>query len=170
MKQHLVWKLVVGVGLSASLGVAVIISLSGSTAEGEARGAAFADLEQLANEATLDALKCAQDAGVKDAYITSDGGIMSGPNSRADIVPKCFEKMLDQSKYASLGDESEAVMRSTYEGYLVIHQCMIRDGFETERPPSFEDWMSAGRTWNPYNDLVKAGDLARLEAASTKCE
>jgi hypothetical protein len=152
---------------------AAVLALSAcaSTAAGEARGQAHADLYALADQVTLDALQCAHVAGDKDAHITQDGGIVGGSKENPDVVSDCFAKVLDQPEYAAFDDQSESMMRTTYDGFVVIHQCLLREGFLAGgEPPTFGEWMGSGRSWSPYGALVEAEGVAQLESASKKCD
>lgn len=62
----------------------------GSQVEGKELGATYADLSELADELTLDALECAHDSGVEEAYL-SDGGIVG----EANVVSDCFARLLE---------------------------------------------------------------------------
>jgi hypothetical protein len=146
-------------------------SACGSQVEGEGRGAAYADLAELADEVTLDALECAHESGVEEAYL-SDGGIVGGVGDEANVVSDCFAEVLEQPKYAAFSDESPEMARSTYDGLVVIHECMVREGFSvaSSAVPTFDEWTQSGRSWSPYGELVRDRDLSGLEAAEEACE
>lgn len=171
MQRPVVRRVWAGARISAVLVVLTVASACGSTARGEAGGGASVDLYDLANEVTLDALECAHDTGADDAYITESGGIVGGADD-PDVVPDCFAKVLERPEYAVFADDSPAGMRSTYDGFVAIAECLSREGYSSgdQELPTFEEWTSAGRTWSPYNDLVRTGDVDRLESASRTCE
>jgi hypothetical protein len=147
--------------------VAALASACGSPpAQGEELGAAFADLERLADEVQVDAVECAHEAGEVDAYIDEQGGIVHD----GDAVFDCFDELLATPKYAVFSDDSPAMRRSIYDGFVAIHQCLEREGYASPEPPPFEDWVKAGRTWDPYGDMVAARDVDRLETATQKCQ
>ncbi len=159
-----------------SLSIAVVCLLTfgsacGSPVEGEERGAAYADLSELADEVTLDALECAHDAGVEEAHL-SGGGIVGGVGDEADVVSDCFAEVLEQPEYAVFSDDSPEMARSTYDGFVVIHECMVREGFSptSSAVPTFDEWMQSGRNWSPYGDLVRDRDLSGLDSAKEACE
>lgn len=155
------------------LGVAILGSACGAPAQGEQTGAAFADLHRLADQVTAEALECAHDSGAKDAYISDRGGIVSDPNTPGNIVPDCFAQVLEAPEYAVFADDSIEALRISYDGFVAIHECLVREGFTSaneDEIPTFEEWMDAGRSWSPYGELVRAGEVARMEAASSACE
>ena len=82
----------------------------------------------------------------------------------------CFDELLATPKYAAFSDDSPAMARTMYDGFVAIHLCLERAGYSSPEPPPFEDWVDAGRTYSPYGDIVAAHDLDRLEAATQKCE
>ena len=146
-------------------------SACGSQVEGEERGAAYADLTELADEVTLDALECAHDSGVEEAHL-SGGGIVGGVGDEANVVSDCFAEVLEQPEYAVFSDDSPAMARSTYDGFVVIHECMVREGFSppSSAVPTFEEWTQSERSWSPYDDLVRDRDLSGLDSAKEACE
>ena len=146
-------------------------SACGSQVEGEERRAAYADLTELADEVTLDALECAHDSGVEEAHLI-DGGIVGGVGDEANVVSDCFARLLEQPKYAAFSDDSAQMARSTYDGFAVIHECMVREGFSpaSSAAPTFEEWTQSGGSWSPYDDLVQDRDLSGLESAKESCE
>ncbi len=159
-----------------SLLIAVVCLLTfgsacGSQVEGEERGAAYADLTELADEVTLDALECAHDSGVEEAHLNG-GGIVGGVGDEANVVSDCFAEVLEQPEYTVFSDDSPAMARSTYDGFVVIHECMVREGFSptSSAVPTFEEWTQSGRGWSPYEDLVRDRDLSGLESAEEACE
>lgn len=146
-------------------------SACGSRAEGEARGAAFADLGELAEDVTLDALECAHESGVEEAHLTAEGGIVGGVGEEANVVSDCFAEVLEQPEYAVFSDDSPEVARATYDGLVVIHECMVREGFSlASAAPTLDEWMQSGRSWSPYDELVRDRDLIELDAATEACE
>ena len=148
-------------------GAAALASACGSpTAQGEESGAAFADLERLADEFQVDAVQCAREAGEVDAYIDEQGWIVH----EGDAVFDCGDELLATPKYAVLSDDSPAMARTIYDGFVAIHQCLKKEGYPSTEPPPFEDWVEAGRTWEPLGDMVAARDLDRLETANQKCQ
>lgn len=171
MQRTVVRPVWAGMRLPAAVAVLMVASACGSAVRGETSGAAAADINALANDVTLDVLECAHDAGVQDAYMTGDGGIIDGVDG-GTVVPDCFAKVLEMAEYAVFADDSPAMMRSTYEGLVVIQERLSREGCSstTEKPPTFEEWMSSGRTWSPYNDVARIGDVDTLESASMTCE
>lgn len=80
--------------------------------------------------------------------------------------------MLESPQYSIFADDFPEMMRTTYDGFVVIEECLGREGFSSpgQQTPTFEEWMSSGRTWSPYSDLVKAGDVDQLDVASQKCK
>lgn len=147
--------------------MAALTSACGSpTAKGEESGAAFADLEKLADELQVDAVECAHRAGEVDAYIDEQGGIVHD----GDAVFDCFDKLLATPRYAVFSDDSPTMRRAIYDGFVVIHTCLEREGYTSPEPPPFEDWVESGRTWDPYGDMVAARDVDRLETATQKCQ
>lgn len=152
-----------GVSFIAALCLLTFGSACGSQVEGEERGAAYADLSELADEVTLNALQCAHESGVEEAHLTVDGGIVGGVGSEANVVSDCFAEVLKQPEYAVFSDDSPQMARTTYDGFVAIHECLVRGWFSSSASaaPMFDDWMNSGRSWSPYDDLVRAGDLSR---------
>lgn len=147
--------------------VAALASACGSpTAQGEGLGAAFVDLELLADELHEDAVKCAHEAGEVDAYRDPQGGIVHDGSAVFD----CFDQLLATSKYEVFSDDSLAMARTIYDGFVVIHQCLESEGYPSMEPPSFVDWVETGRTWEPYGVMVAERDLDRLETAMHECQ
>ena len=157
--------------LTAAVCLLTFGSACGSQVEGEERGAAYADLSELADEVTLDALECAHDAGVEEAHL-SDGGIVGGVGDEVNVVSDCFAELLEQPKYAAFSDDSPETARSIYDGLVVIHECMVREGLTTtsSAAPTFDEWVQSGRSWSPYEDLVRDRDLSGLDSAKEACE
>lgn len=102
---------------------------------------------------------------------TAYGARVDGADA-GTVVSDCYATVLEMPEYAVFQEDSPALMRSTYEGLVVIQGCLAREGYSStsEAPPSFDEWMSSGRTWSPYNELVRIGDVDTLEAASKICE
>jgi len=69
-------------------------------------------------------------------------------------------------------DDSPQMARTTYDGFGVIHECMVREGFAptSSAVPTFDEWTQSGRNWNPYDDLVRDRDLTGLDSAMEACE
>lgn len=160
-----------GIVLIAGVCLLAFGSACGSQVEGEERGAAYADLSELADELTLGALECAHDSGVEEAYL-SGGGIVGGVGDEANVVSDCFARLLEDPKYAAFSDDSAQMARGTYDGLVVIHECMVREGFSptSSAAPTFDEWIQSGRSWSPYGDLVRDRDLSGLESAEEACE
>lgn len=138
-------------------------SACGSPVEGEERGAAYADLTELADEVTVNALECAHDSGVEEAHVTADGGIVGGVGDEASVVSDCFAEVLELPEYAVFSDDSREMARRTYDGFVVIHECMVREGFSltSSAVPTFDEWTPSGRSWSPYDDLVTSAGSTR---------
>ncbi len=131
-----------------------------------------ADLTELADQVALDALQCAHDAGVEEAYLSADGGIVGGVGDEADVVSECFAQVLERPEYAVFADDSPQMARTTCDGFVAIHECMVREGFSpsSSAVPPFDEWMESGRSWSLYNDLVRDRDLSGLDLAKEACE
>jgi len=155
------------------VGIAIVGSACGAPAQGEQTGAAFADLHRLADQVTAEALECAHDSGAQDAYISDRGGIVSAPDTPGNIVPDCFAQVLEAPEYAVFADDSAHMLRSSYDGFVAVHECLVREGFtevHEEEIPTFEEWMDTGRSWSPFGNLVRSGEVSRMEAAHRACE
>ncbi len=108
---------------------------------------------------------CIESAGF-DVEI-EDGGIQVRLGAQEsfyrDVQTQCEADAVQRGLVAEQAPPDDRELAAWYDGYMLTYDCMVREGYPVNPPPSRDSYIeSGGQNWHPY-ELLR-GDPSAIEA------